>query len=221
MENVSIKIKADYKNGTEDYIRIPDGNGGYTDEIKLDLIKDENGNLVNDYYITNLPKYTTTGEIITYTVEEVKVNDTSFDTNGKCTLNGDDLYVDIADEPYIVNQHSNSDDLNPIVITNVFKGSTSCTVNKIWKDDTNALNTRTDLYIKLFRHSTQTGNDKQVEKDYLWKKKTGDTDNHWSYTYRGLAKYDDEGSDVHGYQDRQSSLYQALCPKAALHFQVC
>ncbi len=195
MKNVTVRIMADYHDGNGPQpVKIPvEGGqqGETTDEIRIDLI-----NGVNDYYITDLPKYSNTGKIITYTLNEVKVNGMSFDKNGKCKLQNDDLYVDIKEDPYIVNDRSNSDDLIPIVITNTFKGKTDCTVNKVWKDDTNALNTRTDLYIKLFRHSTQPGQssaDTQVSKDYNWKKYSTDTDNHWSYTFESLPKYDSEG----------------------------
>ena len=66
----------------------------------------------------------------------------------------------------------------------------------MWKDDTNALKSRTDLYIKFWKHSTNPnyhGSDTQVAQYYLWKKDATDTENHWSYTYKGLAKYDSEG----------------------------
>ena len=125
----------------------------------------------------------------------MRVNGTPFE-EGKCTLDDDDLYVDITDKPYQVNPKSNSDDLNPIVITNTFKGSTDCTVYKLWKDDSNAENTRTDLYINLYRHSlnpTASANDTKIGMDYLWVRQPHDTINHWSYTYSPLAKYDGDG----------------------------
>lgn len=197
MENVSVRILADYHDGNDPrYVTILDGNDGTTDEIKIDLIRDAQGKLINDYYITNLPKYTTTGEIITYTLEEVKVNDTPFDSKKRCSLGFDQLYYEIKEENYKVNQTSNSDDLYTIVISNYFSGTRDFTVNKVWKDDTNALKTRTDLYIKFWKHSTNPnyhGSDTQVAQDYLWKKDATDTENHWSYTYKGLAKYDSEG----------------------------
>ena len=57
MENVAVKILADYHDGNDPrYVTISDGNGGNTDEIKIDLIRDAQGKLINDYYITNLPK---------------------------------------------------------------------------------------------------------------------------------------------------------------------
>jgi len=197
MENVAVKILADYHDGNDPrYVTISDGNGGNTDEIKIDLIRDAQGKLINEYYITNLPKYTTTGEIITYTLEEVKVNDTPFNSKKKCSLGVDQLYYEITKEEYEVNQTSNSDDLYTIEISNYFSGTRDFTVNKVWKDDTNKLKTRTDLYIKFWRHSTNpyyNCGDTQVAQDYLWKKNATDTENHWSYTYKGLAKYDSEG----------------------------
>ena len=187
MEKVTLRLTADYHDGTGPHVVKYDGK----EYIDLDLIDG-----VNDYYITGLPKYTPTGELITYTVQEMKVNDTPFVRN-RCTLGNDTLTTNINDLDYIVNEKSNSDDLIPIIITNSFSGITDCTVNKTWKDDTNALNTRTDLYLRLYRHSTDPADvhqrDSTVGQDYLWKKQPGDSDNHWSYTYSSLPKYDNKG----------------------------
>lgn len=202
MEKVTVKIKADYHDGhAPQYVTVPvdpnDPNSQTTQEITLEMLKNDNDEmLTNEYYITNLPKYTNTGAIITYTIEEVKVNDHTFDNEGRCDLQGDELYVTYEDQDYQVNQYSNSNDIMPIKITNTFKGSTTCTVNKLWKDDTNALKTRSDLYIRLYQHSSNPENtavDPQVEKDYLWERNENDTENYWNFTYDGLGKYDSKG----------------------------
>ncbi|MEE3404464.1 MAG: Cna B-type domain-containing protein, partial [Acutalibacteraceae bacterium] len=188
MKTVTLEIEADYHDGSDPHIV----KFGEDEQITLEL-KDG----VKDYYITNLPKYTQTGQVITYTVREVGINGTLFDKRGKCTLGNDDLYATIEEEDYILNNKSNSDDLMPLVITNSFSGTGDFTVNKIWLDDTNALNTRTDLYIQLWRHSTNTEHpvtkDEQIGKDYLWKKNASDSNNYWSFTYDKLAKYDGDG----------------------------
>lgn len=187
MKNVTLEIEADYHDGSDPHIVKFNDN----EQITLNLLDG-----VNDYYITNLPKYTPTGQVITYTVREVGINGVPFDKRGKCTLGNDNLYATIEEEDYIVNDKSNSDDLMPIVITNSFSGTRDFTVNKIWLDDTNTLNTRTDLYIQLWKHSTKTQNapaDSQVGKDYLWRKYSYDSDNHWSFTYDGLPTYDSGG----------------------------
>ena len=188
MKTVTLEIEADYHDGSDPHIV----KFGEDEQITLEL-KDG----VKDYYITNLPKYTQTGQVITYTVREVGINGTLFDKRGKCTLGFDDLYASIEEKDYIVNRQSNSDDLIPLEITNSFGGTRDFTVNKVWLDDTNALNTRTDLYIQLWRHSTNTEHpvtkDEQIGKDYLWKKNASDSNNYWSFTYDKLAKYDGDG----------------------------
>ena len=126
MENVSLCLTADYNDGTGEHIVKYNG----SDWINVSLTEG-----VDDYYITGLPKYTPTGELITYKVAEMAVNGTTF-YNKKITMGTDTLTCDTQNLDYIVNPKSNSDDLIPIVITNSFTGRTDCTVNKVWKDDT-------------------------------------------------------------------------------------
>ena len=191
IEKVTLTLLADYHDGNGPREITVNG----SNEIDLEMIKDDEGKNVNDYYITNLPKYTQTGQIISYSVKEVKINGMPF-VRKKCVLDNDTIAANIEYKDYVVNPDSNSDDLIPIVITNYFTGTTDCTVNKIWLDDTNQLNTRTDLYIRLYRHTTDPDNhsaDQPVRTDYLWKKHPEDSENHWTYTYDNLAKYDPKG----------------------------
>ena len=72
MEKVSIRIKADYHDGSQpQYITV---NG--QDEIEIPLITDTEGNYVDDYYITNLPKYTKTGKAECIEVKWGKTDET-------------------------------------------------------------------------------------------------------------------------------------------------
>lgn len=172
MRKVTVQILADYHDGSEPHpvlVPVSEGSSELTAEIDIRL---QDG--VDDYFITNLPKYTNTGKIITYSLREVRINDMGFDENGRCLLDNDELYAEIVTKPYRVNTDSNSDNLMPVVITNRFVGETDFTINKIWKDDTNALKTRSDLYIQLWQHTTDPDpaaqQDTQIGKDYHWKK---------------------------------------------------
>lgn len=189
INTVTLKLMADY------------GNGDGYQPIKINGNEKFDINTpggITEYYIRNLPKYANNGVIIKYKLEEVKVNGHDINNSGNCTLTdaGKDFTCHVNVDTsldYINNQKSNSGDIIPIEITNSFTGNTEFTVNKIWKDDSNALNTRSDLYIRLRRHSTDPDENSSEDPvqglDYRWV----DNGNEWTYTYTGLNRFDAKG----------------------------
>ena len=189
VNNIAIKVYADYSDGNGLIPVKVDG----SEEIVIPVTSD-----LEEYYLLNMPKYTKNGIIIKYTVSEVKINGNTVDLDDMtCDINGNNCNVNIGYEDYINNNSSNSGDIIPLTISNTFADSTTCTVNKLWKDDTNALNKRTDLIIRLYQHSTNTrtpvAQDIQIGKDYHWIKSETDTENNWHYTYEDLPQYDAQG----------------------------
>lgn len=177
-------------------IRISDpaDNTSITQTITFDQL-DKNSDGSYSYYILNLPKYSTDGKLIDYQIEEIKIDDNTVQ-DGEVTIStGDRCKVDISSETIIEGAEARTDDLHRIVITNSFEDETDITVHKRWYDNSNAENTRSDLYIRLHRISAAPEAQEQSSNvEYLWDKdEVYDTDNYWTYTFDHLAKYDKKG----------------------------
>lgn len=147
---------------------------------------------VSEYYLTNLPKYNDKGVIIDWVLEEISVADQPVNlTTGNCNLNGHNCDVTVSHPAYSYGTDSHSDDLITVKLTNQFSDSTTATINKVWFDDSDILNLRSDTYIKLYRRHKGTSDDfiPHDNVEYAW---SGQGDN-WTYTFTGLPKYDDAG----------------------------
>lgn len=175
-------------------VTFPSGSGT-TDTITIPVSAD-----LKTYYLRNLPKYDNKGKQIQYTVQEWEIQGKSV-SNGQCVLNADNTCTVKVSTPttddYVNNKTSNSGDVIPITISNKFEGSTSIEIFKHWIDDSNAANTRSDLYISLWRHSTNTRTpvaDSQQGEEYRWHKDyNNEYVNDWRYEFTGLDKYDADG----------------------------
>ena len=160
-------------------------------------IQGADGKNYKAFYVFNLPKYDEMGKLIQYSISKLKFND------GTCVVNGDTNEVDIngnrckikvSSETITEGNEGKTDDLRSVTITNTFEDSTSITVHKKWADDSNKDNTRTDLFLKLHRHSSAQGAAAQTNtKEYEWRRGENDGDNEWSYTFADLPKYDEAG----------------------------
>ena len=117
---------------------------------------------------TSLPKYDAAGNEYKYYAREL-------------TIGG----IPANDAGYRI---VNTDTSGKTVITNI--GLMELIGSKIWKDNSNAYNTRPeDITLTLYR-SIAGGNEMEVEASPMWKK-DGDV---WSYKYTGLPKTDDSGN---------------------------
>ena len=162
----------------------------------------KDGNQYYGYYMLNLPKYDDNGKLINYRVEEIKINGSSLDSDGEVNINAgnhtDHCVVKVSSETITPGPVARSDDLHTIVITNKFKDSEQISVHKRWIDNDDADNTRSDLYIKLYRLSEKPGStpvqlpgDKDGE--YRWEQEADDTANYWTYIFDDLPRYDGDG----------------------------
>ncbi len=176
--------------------------GGYIEKTVspnelLPVTKD--GKTYYGYYMLNLPKYDENGKLIDYHVEEVRINNESVDDNGEVNVGVDDhCVVKVSSESVTEGSKARSDDLHTVTITNTFKDEDTLRVHKRWVDDSNNDNTRTDLYIRLYRISKKPGSVVQqvlgdLGEDYKWERRAGEEINYWTYIFEDLPKYDAEG----------------------------
>ena len=136
-------------------IENPAINGGKIEQSVdfTELTPLSNGNYA--YYILNLPKYDTNGKLIDYQINELSITDgngishTVDNTKNEAIIGTDKCKVTISSETIIEGAEAKTDDLHRIIISNTFEDETDITVHKRWYDNTNAENTRSDLYIKL------------------------------------------------------------------------
>lgn len=148
-------------------------------------------------YLTNLPKYDGEGKIIDWQIKEITLADVPI-TSGSCTLDEKTCIVTMTDPSYTYGMKelengeevsdSHSDDLIFVKITNRFEGTTDATVNKMWYDDNNALELRSDTYLQLFYRS-HGGAWTQLGGDYVW---SASDLTEWSYTFKDLNEFDEK-----------------------------
>lgn len=199
---VSYKIDIEWKVGTWK-------NNNTDKKIKVKMtpivegapLKDNNGQDIHVYdeipvtasqhYLTNLPKYDLEGRIIDWELEEIEIAGKQVN-GGTCDLDGHNCSVNVTSPTYKYGEDSHSDDLISVKITNQFSGTTPVTINKIWYDDGNKLNMRSDTYIRIYRRiKGSSGNFGQFTQEFAWYQ-DGDR---WSYTFEGLPKYDENGDE--------------------------
>ncbi len=159
------------------------------------------------YSFSDLPKYDTAGQEITYVVKEQSVK------IGSKTYNVEDGKIKIENDTYLV---SDGVEANGVYnITNTLTGEGSLTVTKIWAD-TNDQDSKRPAYINfdLYQISTAEGSKASKIGTYTIRKadnsvtiqkqddNTTDTvivsgnldgDTTWSYTFKNLAKCDANG----------------------------
>ena len=159
-------------------------------DVPVEVLTD---NGIQNYYILNLSKYDNLGQIIDYQVEEVSVNGITVN-DGAFTFNGNKCQVSVTNDGtnFGGTAYSHSEDLIQITITNTFANKVSFTVHKHWHDLDMAM-TRPDLYIKLYRVSSNTnssaGSAPNVS-EYIWNHQHG---SQWTYTFTGLDEFDKDG----------------------------
>ena len=171
-----------------------EGSGGTTTGKSLTVL--------DDFFILNLPKYDATGKVIEYTVEEISLTPAEGSaitaphfSDGYYTFNGNKCVINISQEATDYSKSvSNSNDLMIINLSNSFVNTTSFTAHKQWHDNSGKYNTRSDLYINLYRKSSAPGAAEQkIGNDYLWERNPSDTINWWTYSFSGLDLYDANG----------------------------
>ena len=122
---------------------------------------------------TDLQKYNSeNGKEINYTVEEAEKN--PGDLHFYTTVVGSVTTLD--------------EDSKEVTITNKFvkpNDTTNVTVTKVWDDNNDEASKRPESVKLLLKDGTETIREQEV---------TGDTDT-WSYTFEGVAKYDDNGQE--------------------------
>lgn len=160
------------------------------------VIKD--GKQYYAYYILNLSKYDTDGKLINYSVEEVKINDVEPDEDGVVMVGDNRCVIEIGSETVTEGPVARSDDLKTIIITNTYEDEEEISVHKQWVDNSNADETRTDLYIKLYRISQKPGSTAVLlpgdeDGEYKWTQDEDDSENYWTYRFDELPKYDPQG----------------------------
>ena len=125
------------------------------------------------YTFTDLQKYNSeNGKEINYTVEEAEKNP------------GDlHFYTTVVGSVTTLDENSKE-----VTITNKFvkpNDTTNVTVTKVWDDNNDEASKRPESVKLLLKDGTETIREQEV---------TGDTDT-WSYTFEGVAKYDDNGQE--------------------------
>ncbi len=177
---------------------------GYIEKVitKNDLARITEGkNAGKDaFYFLNLPKYNSEGKLIEYKIDDILINNKSLDSDGEVVLDSNDrCVVTVSSVTTIEGDTARSDDLYSVVITNRFADEDKISVHKQWVDNSDADKTRSDLYIKLFRVSTNPQNPEphqvlgDLSEDYKWEQDEDDTLNYWTYTFDELPKYDSMG----------------------------
>lgn len=225
---VNYEIKFDWKVGdaltrqddmiTNVKVKIEgEGLPGGSVELEIDpskLVRLENGDYA--YYVLNLPKYDEQGKLIDYKITEISVNNRNVNEDNVVMVGNDRCTVSVSDEGVSEGNAARSDDLHTIRITNTFSDDIDIQVHKRWVDDGNAENTRSDLYIKLFRisnnpdatatHGGTVENPEKIGTDYKWEQKAQDELNYWTYRFEELPKYDSEGYPYTYYVKEQDYL---------------
>ena len=137
----------------------------------------------SSYTFTNLPKYNSNGDEIVYTVEEAEK------TSGDL-----DFYQKAEGQVTNVEGEENK---KQATITNTFtrpQDKIEITINKNWEDNQDFYQKRPETIILQIKtdETAETGEqqEKIVEEQEITK------DENWTYTFKNLDKYDDNGQEI-------------------------
>lgn len=163
------------------------------------------------YYFTSLPKYDVHGDVASYVVEEVWV-----DENNKIVSNETlqekysqlwkiySEYLTTTDSSYSVGEGTlHASDTQTVWITNRLSGTKNVSWKKVWNDEyTYDLGERPDIYLDVYqlRH-TADGQTKLTlfQEHYRWTQGDEDTSRNWKAYFNGLPKYDEFGYEIFYY----------------------
>ena len=137
--------------------------------ITLNLLR--NGAFYKNVNITG------TGDNWSYTENNLE----KYDASGNA-------YVYTWEEPSVPNGYNRSQSGN--TITNTLENTRYSMVHKIWKDNSNAYNTRPDsITLQLYQNGVAYGPSVVIHKE------TYPTQDDWSHSWHGLPKYDSNGDE--------------------------
>lgn len=168
------------------------------------------------YYFTSLPKYDVHGDVASYVVEEVWVDETNQIVDNE-TLQKEyhelweiySEYLTTTDSSYSVGEGTlHASDTQTVKITNRLSGTKNVSWKKVWNDEyTYGLGERPDIYLDVYqlRHTEHSENQTELtlfQEHYRWtqgSEGTGDTYRNWEAYFNGLPKYDDYGYEIFYY----------------------
>lgn len=179
--------------------------------LEIDLDKPE-----STYYFTSLPKYDVHGDVASYVVEEVWVNQNNeIVSNETLQSSYPDLwkiyseYLTTTESSYSVGEGMlHASDTQTVKITNRLSGTKNVSWKKVWNDEyTYGLGERPDIYLDVYqlRHTEHSENQTELtlfQEHYRWtqgSEGTGDTYRNWEAYFNGLPKYDDYGYEIFYY----------------------
>lgn len=182
-------------------------NGTTLLEIGLDVSESTS---TSKYYFTSLPKYDVHGDVASYVVEEVWVDQNNqIVDNKKLQSEYPELweiyseYLTTTESSYSVGAGElHAHDTQEVNIINHLSGTKDVSWKKVWNDEyTYGLGERPDIYLDVYQLRHTEHSDDQTEltlfqEHYRWKQSATDTFRNWEAYFNGLPKYDEYGYEI-------------------------